>query len=177
MTASNGQLKLDYAKGLLTINAPKAQGISGNLAAAGSTTLLNVTIKSDLALGHIVVVPLDGQPLATSARMLLQVMSEEKASGFADHPGGERAAHHEHRPRPVAGQESQRECAVHAAGRGVAEGHAAGLQRLPRQARLGRRGNSTRTRDDLLFDRKVGGSVAQSTSRRRSRDPSPVAIS
>ncbi len=88
MTASNGQLKLDYAKGLLTINAPKAQGISGNLAAAGSTTLLNVTIKSDLALGHIVVVPLDGQPLATSARMLLQVMSEEKASGFATTPAG-----------------------------------------------------------------------------------------
>jgi len=86
VTASNGQLKLDYAKGLLTINAPKAQGISGNLAAAGATTLANITITSDMALGHIIAVPLDNQPLATSARILLQVMSEEQATGFATTP-------------------------------------------------------------------------------------------
>jgi hypothetical protein len=32
---------------------------------------------------------LDNQPLATSSRMLLQVMSEEKASGFETEPAGE----------------------------------------------------------------------------------------
>jgi hypothetical protein len=33
-------------------------------------------------LGHIVLVSLDNQPLASSSRMLLQVMSEERATGF-----------------------------------------------------------------------------------------------
>ena len=81
--SSTRELTLDYEKGLLTINAPAAQGVSGNLKAAGEISLTDVSIQSDLDNAHIVVVSLDGSSLATSRRMLLQVMSEEKATGFA----------------------------------------------------------------------------------------------
>jgi hypothetical protein len=86
VTSSTGELKLDYGRGLLVINAPQAQGVSGNLQAAGETKLAALTIRSDLDLGHIVAVALDDRPLAMSQRMLLQVMSEEQATDFATEP-------------------------------------------------------------------------------------------
>lgn len=51
-----------------------------------TTELKDLVITSDLDLGHIIVVSLDDQPLATSGRILLQVMSEKQASGFATEP-------------------------------------------------------------------------------------------
>jgi len=82
VTSSTGELKLDYGNGLLTINAANAQGLCGMLKTAGVVQTKDLTIASDLDLGHIIAVSLDGLPLATSQRILLQVMSEEKASGF-----------------------------------------------------------------------------------------------
>ena len=86
VTSATGQLKLDYGNGLLTINAPMAQGLSGNLRAAGKTQLTDISIQSDLDLGHIVAVSLDHQPLARSNRILLQVMTGERNSGFDTEP-------------------------------------------------------------------------------------------
>jgi hypothetical protein len=88
VTSSTGELKLDYGKGLLVINAPAAQGLSGALAEAGTTELGDLSISSELPLGHIVAVSLDGQPLARSNRILLQAMTEEKASNFRAEPTG-----------------------------------------------------------------------------------------
>jgi hypothetical protein len=89
VTSSTGQLRLDYGRGILTINAPAAQGISGALHEVGSTDLADVVIASDMPLGHIIAVSLDGQPLAASQRILLQVMSEEKATNFQTEPVSE----------------------------------------------------------------------------------------
>jgi hypothetical protein len=89
VTSSTGELVLDYGRGVLAISAPRAQGISGALSAAGVVDLGQVRITSPLELGHIVVVSLDDQPLERSGRMLLQAMSEEKANGFATEPAGE----------------------------------------------------------------------------------------
>jgi hypothetical protein len=88
VTATNGQLALDYGKGLLTLNAPCVQGLSGNLKSAGATDLKDIAITSDMELGHVVLVSLDDQPLASSRRMLLQVISEEKPAGFQTEPAG-----------------------------------------------------------------------------------------
>lgn len=88
VTSTNHQLHLDYGKGLLTINTPSAQGASGNLHDAGEITLKNLTIHSEMPLGHIIAVSLDGKPLASSAKILLQVMSEEMATGFRTEPSG-----------------------------------------------------------------------------------------
>jgi hypothetical protein len=86
VTSTTGQLKLDYGKGTLTINAPAAQGLCGNLDAAGAADLKDIRIESGMDLGSIVAVSLDGKPLASSTSILLQVMSEEKASGYRTEP-------------------------------------------------------------------------------------------
>jgi hypothetical protein len=82
VTSSTGELKLDYGKGVFTINAARAQGLSGRLQAAGPVETQDLAITSEMELGHIVAVSLDDQPLAQSGKILLQVMSEEKASGY-----------------------------------------------------------------------------------------------
>jgi hypothetical protein len=81
--SSSGELALDYRKGLLQVNAPGAQGASGDLKAAGEIEMHDLTIQSALDNGHIVVVALDGEPIARSSRMLVQAMSEEASTGFA----------------------------------------------------------------------------------------------
>ncbi len=86
--SSTRELALDYEKGLLTINSPTAQGVSGNLKAARVVALNDLRIESELDNGHIILVSLDGEPISKSKRMLLQVMSEEKASGFATEDTG-----------------------------------------------------------------------------------------
>jgi hypothetical protein len=86
VTSSTKELKLDWRHGLLTINAPAAQGASGNLGEAGEIKLSDVTISIPRDVAHAVVVSLDAQPLATSKRMLIQVMTEEKATGFQSEP-------------------------------------------------------------------------------------------
>jgi len=79
-------LKLNYAKGLLLINAPQVQGASGNLQSASKINLKDMTIECNMDLAHIVAVSLDEKPLETSERILLQVMSEERTSGFDTEP-------------------------------------------------------------------------------------------
>ncbi len=86
VTSSTGELKLDYGQGVLIINAAKAQGVSGILNLAGTVETKNLSIASELDLGHIIAVSLDNQPLSISTRILLQVMSEEKPTGFQTEP-------------------------------------------------------------------------------------------
>jgi len=88
VTSSTGELKLDYGKGVLTINAARAQGVSGALQSAGPVETRDLAISSDMELGHIVAVALDDQPLARSGKILLQVMSEGKASGYQTEAAG-----------------------------------------------------------------------------------------
>jgi hypothetical protein len=80
--SSTRELTLDYGKGLLTVNAASAQAASGNLKTAGAIELRDLTVQCDLDLAHLILVPLDREPIAKSRRLLLQVMSEEKPSGF-----------------------------------------------------------------------------------------------
>jgi hypothetical protein len=86
VTSTTGELKLDYGKGLLIVNAPAAQGVCGALREAGKTALRDLSIESDLPLGQVIAVSLDGAPLAESRRILLQVMTEEKAANFRAEP-------------------------------------------------------------------------------------------
>ena len=86
VVSTTGELKLDYGKGVLTIDAPSAQGVSGMLADAATSELKDLSVTSTMPLGHVVAVSLDGLPLGRSARVLLQVMSEEKPTGFRTEP-------------------------------------------------------------------------------------------
>lgn len=88
VTSSTGEVKLNYEKGFLLLNAPAAQGASGNLREAGVIELKDLQIVADTDLEHICVVALDGKPLSSASRMLLQVMTEEKTTNFAAEPAG-----------------------------------------------------------------------------------------
>lgn len=89
VTSSTGELVLDYGKGVLTLNAPAAQGVVGNVGAAGTIRLKDISITCDMDLVSIVAVSLDGQPLSGSRKILLQAVGEEKASGFRTEPAGQ----------------------------------------------------------------------------------------
>lgn len=90
VTSSTKEVKLDWGRGILTINAPAVQGASGNLAAAGEIKLSALTLAIPRDVAHALVVSLDERPLATSKKILLQVMTEEKAAGFHTEPAGNR---------------------------------------------------------------------------------------
>ncbi len=89
VTSSNRQLVWDYGRRLLRMDSPRAQGLVGDLRAAGATRLTNISIQSGLDLAAIVVISMDGRPLDRSARMLLQVMTEEQPAGFQAEPAGD----------------------------------------------------------------------------------------
>lgn len=82
-----GEMALDYGQGIATMQAPCAQGLSGFLSQAGKVELQDVTIESRNEYGTIMVVSLDGQPLKTSRRVLLQVATEEKNLGYKTEAG------------------------------------------------------------------------------------------
>lgn len=84
------ELLWDYGRGLVTVSAPKAQGVCGFLQRAGTVTLRDVTIASQMEYGTILLVPLDGQPLRSSRKMLLQVMSEDTNYGWSAPGTGKR---------------------------------------------------------------------------------------
>ncbi|MCX8157961.1 MAG: hypothetical protein N3J91_16235 [Verrucomicrobiae bacterium] len=88
VTSATRELLLDYGRGLLLLQAPKAQGACGALRAAGPLDLPDITLASSMELGAVVAVPLDNQPLRQSRRLLLQVMSEERPTGFQFEPAG-----------------------------------------------------------------------------------------
>jgi len=78
-----GELEWDWGVGKLKINAPAAQGVSGFLSAMGRVELDGVSIESALDYGSILLVALDGKPIASSAKLLLQVASEEQPYEWA----------------------------------------------------------------------------------------------
>jgi hypothetical protein len=80
--SQTGQLTWEYGNGKVLVNAPQAQAVTGFLRGAGVVQLKDVTFNSPLDFGTIMLVSLDGKPLATSSRMLLQVMSEESNYGW-----------------------------------------------------------------------------------------------
>lgn len=89
VTSSTRELTLDYGKGVITVDAPAAQGVCGALHEAGKIELAAMTVMSDMPLGQIIAVSLDGEPLTRSKRILLQVMSEEQPTDFQTEPAGE----------------------------------------------------------------------------------------
>lgn len=87
--SSTGEIHLDYGKGVMRLTGVRVQGVVGDLAAAGKVELQAMAVESDLDLASVLLVPLDGKALAESGRMLLQVMTEERPSGFeAEEIGG-----------------------------------------------------------------------------------------
>ncbi len=79
--AAGGAVKWDHAAGVLRVDAPACKAVCGFLKNAGPMELDGVEFTSGMEFGTICLVALDGQPLAMSKKMLLQVFSEETNSG------------------------------------------------------------------------------------------------
>jgi hypothetical protein len=86
--ASTGQVDLDYKVGLLRVKAPKVEYVGGQLNAKPSHILNVLEVATEMDPAHVSLVSLDGLPLTSSRRMLLQVMTEERTTGFATTDAG-----------------------------------------------------------------------------------------
>jgi len=76
------ELTWDYGRGVVTINAPKAQGAVGFLKRVGRIELADVALEVDAEYASVLVVALDDLPLRVSRRMLVQVVTEESNNGW-----------------------------------------------------------------------------------------------
>lgn len=77
-----GELAWNYDAGRMVVNTKQAQGVTGFLSRAGKITLGDLTVASPLEYGTVLLVSLDDKPIATSGKMLLQVMTEDKNYGW-----------------------------------------------------------------------------------------------
>ena len=81
-----GQLAMDYGNGLCTLNSPKAQGVTGFLNKRNVFKLADVEIRSTDDYATVLVVALDDRPLKDSTRILVQVGTTERPSGWKTQP-------------------------------------------------------------------------------------------
>jgi hypothetical protein len=84
--SATGELSWDWGKGVATMNAPCAQGACGFLKAAGALDLDDLSLQIENEYAAVMAVSLDGQPLKSSAKILLQIMSEDRTYGFHTQP-------------------------------------------------------------------------------------------
>ena len=82
VTSVTGEIKLNYGTGLCTLDTPKAQGATGFLAKAGGIQLSDLNITSRNEYATIVAVALDNQPLRASHKVLVQVTTVMRPTGW-----------------------------------------------------------------------------------------------
>lgn len=83
--SDTGQLAWDYGRGVCTLNAPAAQGATGFLKKVGPIALGDVTIRCENEYATILAVSLDDRPIARSGRVLVQVGTRARPTGWVDH--------------------------------------------------------------------------------------------
>ena len=81
-----GELTWDYANGVCTLNAPKAQGVTGFLSKGGTFKLADVEIRSGNEYASVLAVSMDDQPLSNSGKTLVQVGTTERPPGWKTRP-------------------------------------------------------------------------------------------
>jgi hypothetical protein len=86
VTSATGQVVWNTADGVCAIDAPAAQGVCGFLAGAGPFELSDVTIECANEYAAILLVSLDGAPLAESGRVLLQIGTVARPTGWETRP-------------------------------------------------------------------------------------------
>ena len=81
--SETGEVRLNYGKGLCVVNAPKAQGVTGFLRKAGTVTLADIAVTSGNPYATVAVVSLDDLPLRRSHRVLVQVGTAARPTGWS----------------------------------------------------------------------------------------------
>ncbi len=86
VTSINRQLEWDWGAGVVVLNAPKAQGVVGALSSRPYFDLRDVMLESDAEYASVVIVPLDQRKISESQRLLVQVNSIARPTGWRDQP-------------------------------------------------------------------------------------------
>jgi hypothetical protein len=93
VTSLTRQLQWDWNNGVITLNAPQAQGVVGALSSKTSFELQHVSIRSDAPYATVLVVSMDGEPIASSSKLLVQIGSVARPTGWSS-----RVIEHENEP-------------------------------------------------------------------------------
>jgi len=80
------EITLNYDKGFCTLNSPKAQGVTAFFKNQQSFPLKDVEITSGNDYGAVLVVAMDEQPLARSRKVLVQVGTQCRPTGWKQSP-------------------------------------------------------------------------------------------
>lgn len=86
MRSITGQIETDYGRGIYRVNSPKAQAVAGFLRDAGPQHLADVDIACRNRYATIAVVPLDGRPIQQSGKVLVQVGTVCRPTGWTAVP-------------------------------------------------------------------------------------------
>jgi hypothetical protein len=81
-----GEIETDLAHGIYRVDTPRAQGVAGMLAKAGMQRLSDVTIVAKNDYACVTVVTLDDKPIATSQRILAQIGTFARPTGWKEKP-------------------------------------------------------------------------------------------
>ncbi|MFO8006247.1 MAG: hypothetical protein R6V05_00770, partial [Candidatus Brocadiia bacterium] len=82
VTSITQQVAWNYGQGVCAVNAPAAQGATGFLRRAGRIELADVVIECGNEYATILVVSMDGRPLASSERILIQAGTIARPTGW-----------------------------------------------------------------------------------------------
>jgi hypothetical protein len=85
VTSITGEERIDYGRGLCTVDAPKAQGAAGFLGKCGDIALGDCTITCANPYATVMVVSLDGEPLKTTKKALVQIGTTCRPTGWMEH--------------------------------------------------------------------------------------------
>jgi hypothetical protein len=81
-----GQIETDYGRGVYRINSPTAQAVAGFLKDAGPQHLADMDVACRNPYATIVLVPLDGKTIRQSGKLLLQVGTVCRPTGWTAVP-------------------------------------------------------------------------------------------
>ena len=88
ITSNTNQLEWDFRQGVCKMNAPRSQGVTGFLQAAGGQFETgDVVIQSDNEYASISVVSMDEKPLRDSKKILVQVGTMSRLTDWETRPG------------------------------------------------------------------------------------------
>jgi len=86
IVSNMGELVMQPTPGFSTINAPRVQGVAAHFLKAPVHQLQDVRFVSGNAFGAAMAVSMDGAPLATSRRILLQYATQSRPTGWQQSP-------------------------------------------------------------------------------------------
>lgn len=82
--SGTGEIVLNWGEGWCTVDAPKAQGVAAWFGARARFALADVEIECRNDFGSILVVSMDEQPLRSSRKVLVQVGTRSRPTGWRE---------------------------------------------------------------------------------------------